>query len=66
MQVQKIYFLFVLIIVPLLTGCGMKELRVENEQLKLEVDNLKQVERDYSDRLLRLEELSAKEKARMR
>ena len=66
MQVQKIYFLFVLIIVPLLTGCGMKELRVENEQLKLEVDNLKQVERDYSYRLQSLEELSAKEKAQMR
>lgn len=66
MQIQKIYFLLVLIIVPLLAGCGMKQLRMENEQLKLEVDNLKQVERDYSDRLQRLENLSAKEKAQMR
>ena len=66
MQIQKIYFLLVLIIVPLLAGCGMKQLRMENEQLQLEVDNLKQVERDYSDRLQRLEELSAKEKAQMR
>jgi chemotaxis protein MotB len=66
MQIQKIYVLLVLIIVPLLAGCGMKQLRMENEQLKLEVDNLKQVERDYSDRLQRLEDLSAKEKAQMR
>ena len=66
MQIQKIYFLLVLIIVPLLAGCGMKQLRMENEQLKQEVDNLKQVERDYSDRLQRMEELSAKEKAQMR
>jgi chemotaxis protein MotB len=60
------YFLLVLIMVPLLAGCGMKQLRGENEQLKLEVDNLKQVERDYSDSLQRLQVLSAAEIAKMR
>lgn len=66
MQVQKLYFLIVVIIMPLIAGCGMKQTRMENDQLKLEIDNLKQIERDYSDRLQRLEELSANEKARMR
>lgn len=53
--------------VGLLTaGCGMKQLRAENEQLKAEVEHLRQVERDYADKLQQSESMSADQKAAMR
>jgi chemotaxis protein MotB len=48
------------------TGCGIKQLREENEQLKKEVEHLRQVERDYGDKLQALESMSADEKSAMR
>lgn len=48
-------------------GCGgMKDLQGENEQLKLEVSRLQQIQNDYGDKLQEMQNLSEAEKNRFR
>lgn len=65
--------LLVLTLVVSTSGCGMKQLRLDNDQLRMENDQLrtqiekqKQIEKDYSDKLKQMEKMSAQEKAAMR
>jgi chemotaxis protein MotB len=60
-----VFFLFMSVLI-ITSGCGMKQLREENEQLKEEVARLQQVERDYGDKLQQVERLSEEEKAALR
>ena len=48
------------------SGCGMKQLRLENDQLHEEVNRLQQVERDYGDKLNEVEQLSEEERDSIR
>ena len=63
-RIPATFVLLVLILTT--TGCGIKQLRMENERMKQEVDRLEQIERDYSDTLASVERLSEEEKASLR
>ncbi len=48
-------------------GCGgMKDLRMENEQLRAEIDQLRRIENDYGEQIRNAERLTESEKARLR
>ena len=66
MRIKILSSFFVIVCITANWGCGMKQLRMENEGLRKEVDSLQQLQRDYSDKLRELESLSAEEKAAMR
>ena len=59
----SIVFMACLVVI---SGCGMKQIRTENENLKQEVDQLEQIQRDYSDKLANTRQMSEEEKASLR